>query len=590
MNRSSFGLLLALFACFAACADPDPRTQITFALEAPAELIARVASLSVVVTSETGEDMERYQRSELEFPVEIVVIPRGANRTTREVRLVAVASDDAQREIARWERSERFLARENLSRRVAAMLLTPSAGPPDAGDPGDTDAGLDATTPDGGRDAEATSDEAATPDAQPRADASSGTESCATAGTTIRCDDGNRCNGMETCEPQSASADLRGCVPGTPLVCTGEATTCDSESGMCTTCGDRPDGDGDGARSISCNGADCDDRDDSVAPGKPERCDRKDNDCNGTIDDAPAASADCMAPRDGSASCVEGRCTQRCNDPNHQIENGACVPPVGTCPIVNPCAPGRCIPGRGGYTCECPTGYRAGLARCAPSGVKARAIGFESGCDGMATPGAFVMGSKQVPSNLYATCGVAALSSSGLTGVAQLFEPGTTMIEGMTGTVVLAGTSGMAGAPSEISITFSPGVHELSFDALDIDAAAGLRVRLETADGTALLDAAQLPATGSKRVRVMHMAATPVARAVLSYTQVAADDVWYLDQLAFNVWGCGDAEVEMAAGEACDDGNAVQCDGCDNACVASPMMCTEPGPSPLVPLLPRSSP
>jgi cysteine-rich repeat protein len=75
---------------------------------------------------------------------------------------------------------------------------------------------------------------------------------------------------------------------------------------------------------------------------------------------------------------------------------------------------------------------------------------------------------------------------------------------------------------------------------------------------------------------VTHSSRVPIDRVTLSYTRLSASDEWYVDELAFDVWGCGDGELETGAGETCDDGNAVQCDGCDNACAVSPANCTAP--------------
>jgi cysteine-rich repeat protein len=571
--------ILALFWLLSACSDPDPRTQITFVLDAAEPLRAQIASLSVSVQSDRWSDGDTFSGNELTWPVDFVVLPKGSNDASRSVTFSATAFDASRRQIARWELARRFVPRKHVSQPIPVMAVDQLPG--DAGS-GAADAGLDggaARDAAGGPDAQHPTEDAQGPSADGAPgpgleDASSGAANCRTAGTTIRCDDGNGCNGTERCEPANAGADERGCVSGEDVVRCMDDSTCDRATGKCSTCLVKPDGDGDGVRSVSCGGNDCDDNDDAIAPGKSELCDGKDNDCNGTVD-AREASADCPAPRNGSAACEMGRCTQRCTDPSQQIENGACVAPQGTCPIINPCAPGRCVPGRGSYACECSSGFRAGLTRCAPSGVKRRTVGFETTCDGMATPGSFVMGMKSVPASLYASCGVAVLSSSGLMGQAQLFEPGMVPLEGMTGTVALAGTPPAMGATSEITINFSPSVNEVAFDVLDIDVAGALHVLVEDADGMDLLDMRPQPTAESKRVRVAHSSATPIARVTLSYTRGAADDGWYVDELTFDVWGCGDGERDMALNEACDDGNSVQCDGCDNGCVVSQVGCLD---------------
>jgi cysteine-rich repeat protein len=147
-------------------------------------------------------------------------------------------------------------------------------------------------------------------------------------------------------------------------------------------------------------------------------------------------------------------------------------------------------------------------------------------------------------------------------------------VEGITGTVALAGTSAEMSLASELVIAFSPAVNEVTLDAIDIDNPTGLKAVFAAADGSVLLDAQPPPpAMGTKRVRVTHSSRTPIDHLTLSYTRQSATDEWYVDELAFDVWGCGDGEVESGAGETCDDGNTVQCDGCDNGCVASTSGC-----------------
>jgi hypothetical protein len=87
-------------------------------------------------------------------------------------------------------------------------------------------------------------------------DACNGIETCDPAtgcvpGPPVTCDDGDACNGVETCDPATGA-----CVHGTPVVCDdGDACngveTCDPATGDCLS-GPRADSDGDGSD-------DCDD-------------------------------------------------------------------------------------------------------------------------------------------------------------------------------------------------------------------------------------------------------------------------------------------------------------------------------------------
>lgn len=61
---------------------------------------------------------------------------------------------------------------------------------------------------------------------------------------------------------------------------------------------DLPDADGDG---VSCKD-DCDDNDDTVYPGAPELCDSKDNNCNGSVDEAGPLHAPWMNGNIGNAN------------------------------------------------------------------------------------------------------------------------------------------------------------------------------------------------------------------------------------------------------------------------------------------------
>lgn len=565
-------LVLALCCGAWACSDPEPRTKITFRLEASPALQDAIARLDVQVTSERTTSSRSFPSDQLNWAVEIVVVPEGDNRATHTVNLVAVAVDGSGRQLAEWRSSKAFAPREQLSENIAAAMAD---GPPSDGFDAGVDGGsplprADAGTQDAAPVLDASEEPDAASDAATDSDTGARIVNCATPNSGLQCNDDNACNGTEFCDPANAGADERGCVASETMISCMSGSTCDSASGECSTCLVKADGDGDGARSTSCDGHDCNDNDPTIAPGLVEVCDGKDNDCDGKVDGL-VAHEDCAtaAPRGGSATCEDGRCTPRCDDASHQVENGVCVPPPGSCPADHGCAPGSCVAGQSSYACECPSGYRAGLSRCAPSGRRARKLGFEGSCDGTPTPGTFVQGEKQVPSSLYAACGVASITSSGLTGSVQLFEQAMASSTGITGMVALAGTSGERPLSSELTISFSPAVNDVSFDLADIDNAQGLQVSFLAADGTSLLEVRPPVSDGRKHTRVAHSSPVPVERVVVSYARSNAADSWYIDELAFDVWGCGDGEIEAAIGEVCDDGNAVQCDGCDNGCTAS---------------------
>lgn len=91
------------------------------------------------------------------------------------------------------------------------------------------------------------------------------------------CADGLFCSGDARCLPGDSSADLRGCVPGTPPCAAAEE--CVEAEDLCRPIDcTNPDGDGDMQASIACGGLDCDDTDPSVYTGAPEICDAADVD------------------------------------------------------------------------------------------------------------------------------------------------------------------------------------------------------------------------------------------------------------------------------------------------------------------------
>ena len=73
------------------------------------------------------------------------------------------------------------------------------------------------------------------------------------------CDDGDFCNGEETCDPGSGGADAQGCVAGVPPC--RAPLGCDDTIDMCV---DECDVDRDQVQAIACGGVDCDDGDSNV--------------------------------------------------------------------------------------------------------------------------------------------------------------------------------------------------------------------------------------------------------------------------------------------------------------------------------------
>lgn len=85
-------------------------------------------------------------------------------------------------------------------------------------------------------------------------------------GSDVECDDGNPCNGSETCEP---FGEEHYCAEGDSVECDA-GRTCDRGSGECLSLG--CDSDNDGHDSVECGGDDCDDTDSDRYPGNEERC------------------------------------------------------------------------------------------------------------------------------------------------------------------------------------------------------------------------------------------------------------------------------------------------------------------------------
>ncbi len=107
------------------------------------------------------------------------------------------------------------------------------------------------------------------------------TFTCTAENGALRCDDGNPCTGIETCDAQSHL-----CRPGTVVVC-ADADACTMDlcwggTGACEFPLADNDGDGEADRGAypSC-GTDCNDSDPSTCAACPELCDAIDQDCDG---------------------------------------------------------------------------------------------------------------------------------------------------------------------------------------------------------------------------------------------------------------------------------------------------------------------
>jgi hypothetical protein len=196
-----------------------------------------------------------------------------------------------------------------------------------------------------------------------------------------------------------------------------------------------------------------------------------------------------------------------------------------------------------------------------------RTIGFESDCDGRAielAPGE----SRELEADFYAPCGLLQLTSGGSVGKQQLVRPALPLA-GISGEVALAGalTVGSTVSLAPLVIVFSPAVKEVSFDALDLDNATGLQVIVSGPSNTTLTNVK--PTVSDRRARFTYTSSTPILSVTVRYEPAPGPlpDGWFIDAVDYTATGgCGDGMRDMAAGEVCDDGNRVQCDGCDNTC------------------------
>lgn len=227
----------------------------------------------------------------------------------------------------------------------------------------------------------------------------------------------------------------------------------------------------------------------------------------------------------------------------------------------------------------------AALATSSPVQAQNRAtrtIGFEADCNNATlNTGLSGLGYKTIAPDLFAPCGLALISSAASAGGGpQIHNPpfdATFPIDGIDGELVLAGAPDSGFATGPITLTFSPAINEVSIRVLDLDVVAGLRVQVF--NGSTLLND-QSPVADAQGITSFSFV-TPqpssgpivaIERVVLTYTP-GFFDTWYVDRLRYNSWSCGDGEIEAGAAEACDDTNAIQCDGCNNSCKTSTPGC-----------------
>lgn len=223
---------------------------------------------------------------------------------------------------------------------------------------------------------------------------------CACA-SDAACDDGNFCNGIETCDCA--------CQPGTPPTCAdefectedrcadnrcvnvpaharcGDGKICRPAEGGCVapppcrddadcvpddpcqtgnceaatrSCAFAPfDGDEDGHAPIVCGGDDCDDSTDAVNPEQFERCNQKDDNCDGEMDEGidfmtsqghcggcnhecrewlRCVNGNCQCPSEGLTDCGSGCVNLQANRTN-------CGECGWECQEGEQCVAGRCV-------------------------------------------------------------------------------------------------------------------------------------------------------------------------------------------------------------------------------------------------------
>lgn len=204
--------------------------------------------------------------------------------------------------------------------------------------------------------------------------------------------------------------DLRS--PAAAERCNARDDDCDGLANFSIGVNDFEDDDGDHVADITCGGTDCDDRDPEIRPGASERCNRRDDDCDGRLDEACGAPTDAgvdsgahdsglhfdaamfldagmmsdagLPPdagqldafvADTGTPCVPTGldvCNMLDDDCDNQVDEFVCVPcgmgysgVDGACSDLDECmlntdgcdAVATCVNDNGAFHCTCPTNY-----------------------------------------------------------------------------------------------------------------------------------------------------------------------------------------------------------------------------------------
>lgn len=167
------------------------------------------------------------------------------------------------------------------------------------------------------------------------------------------CDDGVFCNGVERCNPASASADARGCLVSTTPAC-AVGRSCNETRKSCEQ--NCVDNDGDGHLSAACGGDDCDDNDPARFPGNVEvfNDNDKDQDCNPETHGYFSAANNSRQICDGRDKVV----IASLRGSAESFTRAACIP--GTVCVQQPNGEGVCMTE--------PPGYQAPSTAVLPSG------------------------------------------------------------------------------------------------------------------------------------------------------------------------------------------------------------------------------